>query len=87
MYYFKLDTMPSQRQLAPCRPPLTPCPVDQPPPAPCSAGLKAPEVEIRWRNLTVQSTVAVTDKPVPGPLDKLVVSWPQDRGCAHSWGA
>lgn len=44
-------------------------------------------MEIRWRNLTVQSTVAVTDKPVPGPLDKLVVSWPQDRGCAHSWGA
>lgn len=42
---------------------------------PCrSAGLKAPEVEIRWRGLSVKSTVAVTDKPVPGPLDKLVVS-------------
>ncbi len=38
-----------------------------------SAGIKAPEVEIRWRGLSAKSTVAVTDKPVPGPLDKLVV--------------
>ncbi|PRW60703.1 Pleiotropic drug resistance 1 [Chlorella sorokiniana] len=43
------------------------------------AGLKAPEVEIRWRGLSVKSTVAVTDKPVPGPLDKLVAHLPFNK--------